>query len=67
MLSNDTKGKIAAIVSGVILEGSTDHCTAIRNHLCQSFATSTVVKANFESNAIVKKEQVVSEGNLAEL
>jgi hypothetical protein len=57
MLPDDTRIKIENIVSGIILEGSTDHCTAIRNSLCRRYATSTVVKANFESNAIIKEKQ----------
>ncbi len=57
MLPDDTRNKIENIVAGVVLEGGTDSCTAIRNTLCSRFATSTVVKANFESNAIIKKDQ----------
>ena len=57
MLPNDTRSKIENIVAGSIIEGGADNCTAIRNSLCRSFATSTVVKANFESNAIIKEEQ----------
>lgn len=57
MLPDDTRSKIENVVAGVILEGGTDTCTAIRNKLCSSFATSTVVKANFESNAVIKEEQ----------
>ncbi len=59
MLLYDTRSEIENIVAGAILEGSQDHCTAVRNSLCRSFATSTVVKTNFESNAIIKKEQAV--------
>ena len=57
MLPDDTRGKLENIVAGVVLEGSKDHCTAIRNSLCSRFATSYVVKANFESSLIIKKEQ----------
>lgn len=60
MLSDDTRRKIENIVSGAILEGGTDNCTATRNYLCSRFATSTVVKANFESNAVIKEEQAGS-------
>jgi len=59
MTPNDTGSKIKNIVAGVIIEGGTDHCTAIRNSLCGRFATSTVVKANFEGNAVIKKEQAL--------
>ena len=41
----------------MVLEGGKDTCTTIRNLLCNSFATSSVVKTDFESNAIIKKEQ----------
>jgi len=57
MLPDDTRIEIENIVAGVILEGRTDHCTTIRNSLCRRYETSSVVKAKFESNAIVKKEQ----------
>lgn len=57
MLPNDTRIEIENIVAGVILEGRTDHCTTIRNSFCRRYETSTVVKAKFESNAIIKKEQ----------
>ena len=51
MLMYDTRFKIGSIVSGVILEGSEDHCTAIRNVLGRRFETSKVVKADFDSKA----------------
>lgn len=57
MLPDDTRIEIENIVAGIILEGRADHCTAIRNSLCRRYETSTVVKAKFESNAIIKKEQ----------
>ena len=57
MLPDDTRSKIENIVAGVVLEGSADHCTTIRNLLCSRFATSTVVKADFESNTIIKEKQ----------
>ena len=58
MLSDDTQSKIKNITSGVVLTGQQDTCTTIRNLLCTSFATSTTVKEDFESKAIVKEEQV---------
>lgn len=57
MLSNDTRRKIADIVSGVIIEGAPDNCTTIRNYLCSRFATSTTVKEDFEGKSIIKEEQ----------
>jgi hypothetical protein len=57
MLPNDTRSKLENIVSGNVLEGPKDTCTTIRNWLCSRFATSGVVKAKFESNAIIKEEQ----------
>lgn len=58
MLRDDTEGKIKNITSGTILTGQSDTCTAIRNLLCTSFATSTTVKDDFEGKAIIKEEQV---------
>ena len=57
MLPDDTQNKIENITAGVIIEGQPDNCTTIRNLLCASFPTSTTVKKEFESNAIIKKEQ----------
>lgn len=58
MLRDDTQRKIKNITSGTVLAGETDTCTAIRNLLCTSFATSTTVKDDFEGKAIIKEEQV---------
>jgi Serine/Threonine/Tyrosine Kinase found in polyvalent proteins len=57
MLNDDTGRKIEDIVSGNVVEGQSDHCTAIRNFLCRRFETSRVVKKEFESQSIIKKEQ----------
>jgi len=57
MLPDDTRRKIENITAGIIIEGAQDTCTAIRNLLCSSFPTSTTVKKDFESKAIIKKEQ----------
>lgn len=57
MLPNDTRCKIENITTGTLLEGQSDHCTAARNFLCGRYPTSTTVKTDFESKAIVKKEQ----------
>ena len=57
MLPHDTRGKIKNITAGIIIEGGKDNCTTIRNLLCTSFATSTTVKKDFESKAIIKEKQ----------
>ena len=57
MLPDDTRSKIENITTGIIIEGSHDNCTTIRNLLCASFPTSTTVKKDFEGKAISKKEQ----------
>lgn len=57
MLPDDTRSKIENITAGIVIKGKQDHCTAIRNFLCSRFATSTTVKTEFESKAIVKEEQ----------
>lgn len=57
MLEADAKGKIALIVSGKVLAGQGDTCTAVRNHLCGSFSTSRTVKKDFEGQAIIKEKQ----------
>ncbi len=57
MLSDELKRKVQNITSGTLIEGSSDHCTTIRNILCRSYPTSTTVKKNFESNSVAKEEQ----------
>ncbi len=57
MFNDEIRKKLQNIISGAVLEGQQDHCTAIRNLLCQSFTTGPTVKAEFESRAILKKEQ----------
>ena len=57
MLPDDTRNKIKNITGGIVIEGSQDNCTTIRNLLCQSFPTSTTVKKDFESQSIIKEEQ----------
>ena len=59
MLPDDTRDKIKNITAGIILKRGGDICTTLRNLLCSSFPTSTMVKKNFESNAIIKEEQAV--------
>jgi hypothetical protein len=58
MIDNDTRKRLKDIVSGNVLEGAKDNCTSIRNLLCASFRTSAAVKKEFESQSIIKKEQV---------
>lgn len=60
MLSNDTRSKIKNITGGIIIEGSQDSCTTIRNFLCASFPTSTTVKEDFEGKSVIKEKQVVA-------
>jgi hypothetical protein len=60
MYDNETRGKLQNIISGTIIEGQTDNCTAARNHLCKSFSTSTNVKRNFERQSKIKEEQAES-------
>ena len=57
MYNDDTKGKLENIVRGSLIEGYTDHCTAVRNFLCAGFSTRTTVKRNLESKLLFKKEQ----------
>ena len=57
MLSHDTRKRLENIVNGIVIEEQADSCTAIRNLLCASFSTSRTVKKDFESQAIIKKEQ----------
>jgi hypothetical protein len=57
MLPDDTRSKIKDITTGIVIEGSQDNCTTIRNLLCTSFETSTTVKKDFEGKAIIKEKQ----------
>jgi hypothetical protein len=59
MLPNDTRSKIKNITGGIIIEGSQDTCTTIRNLLCASFPTSTTVKEDFEGKSVTKERQAV--------
>ena len=56
MFPDDTRNKIKNITTGIIIEGTKDNSTTIRNLLCAGFATSTTVKREFESNAIIKEQ-----------
>jgi hypothetical protein len=57
MISDEIRQKLQNIIRGTLLEGQEDHCTAIRNLLCQSFGSNPTVKKEFESRSIVKEEQ----------
>ena len=57
MFPDDTRSKIENITQGIVIKRPQDNCTTIRNLLCASFPTSTTVKKDFESKAIIKEEQ----------
>jgi hypothetical protein len=59
VLPHDPRSKIKNITAGIIIEGSYDHCTTIRNILCTSFPTSTTVKEDFEGKSVIKEKQAV--------
>jgi hypothetical protein len=60
MYDNETRRQLQNIISGTIIEGGKDNCTAARNHLCKSFSTSTNVKRDFERQSKIKEEQAKS-------
>jgi hypothetical protein len=57
MIADEIRKKLQDIVTGALLQGRQDHCTTIRNLLCQSFKTGPTIKSEFESKAIIKEEQ----------
>ncbi|GAA0542678.1 putative polyvalent protein kinase domain-containing protein [Chitinophaga japonensis] len=57
MISDEIRRKLQNIIRGDVLEGQEDHCTAIRNLLCQSFGSDPTVKREFESRSVLKEEQ----------
>ena len=57
MIAHEIRKKLQNIVRGALLEGQEDHCTTIRNLLVESFGTSSTVKKEFESRAILKEKQ----------
>ncbi|GAA4320267.1 hypothetical protein [Compostibacter hankyongensis] len=57
MTGDESQKKLQDIVRGAFLEGEGDHCTTVRNLLCQSFGSDTTVKSEFESKAILKEKQ----------
>jgi hypothetical protein len=66
MYNDETKRILENIIRGSLIDGSSDHCTAIRNFLCAGFGTSTTVKKDFEGKLIIKKEQESSLRNYAD-
>jgi hypothetical protein len=56
-IGDDTRKRLENIVTGALLEGTKDNCTAARNLLCSSFRTSTTVKKDFEGQSRIKAEQ----------
>ena len=59
MLPDDTRIKIKNITEGIIIAGANDHCTTVRNILSAGYPTSTTVKKDFESKALIKEEQAL--------
>jgi hypothetical protein len=57
MFDNEIKSQLQNIISGIIIEGKKDNCTAARNYLCSSFSTNTNVKENFEYQSRIKEKQ----------
>jgi hypothetical protein len=58
MLSDEIRAKLQNIVRGTRLQGTTDHCSAIRSVLIQSFGANSTAKREFESRSIIKEKQV---------
>jgi len=56
-ISDESQKKLQDIVRGALPEGQRDHCTAVRNLLCQSFGADPTVKNEFESRTIRKEKQ----------
>jgi hypothetical protein len=57
MISDEIRKKLQNIIRGNVLEGQEDHCTTIRNLLCQSFGSDPTIKREFESRSILKEKQ----------
>ncbi len=57
MISNEIREKFQDVVRGACLHGAAGHCSAVRNLLVESFGAGSTVKSEFESRAIIKKEQ----------
>ncbi|HVY76197.1 MAG TPA: hypothetical protein VG890_15310 [Puia sp.] len=57
MLSDEIRTKLQDIVRGTCLQGTADHCTAIRNILIQSFGANSTAKREFEGRSLIKEKQ----------
>jgi hypothetical protein len=57
MISDEVQEKLQNIVTGTVVQGQHDRCAAIRNLLLEGFGASPTLKNEFESRAIIKKEQ----------
>ena len=57
MIADEIRKKLQDIVRGALLKGQGDHCTKIRDLLVESFGTSSTLKKEFESRAILKEKQ----------
>lgn len=57
MISDEIRQKLQNIIRGDVFEGQEDHCTAIRNILCQSFGSNQTAKREFQSRSILKEKQ----------
>ncbi|MFD2920749.1 hypothetical protein ACFS6H_13575 [Terrimonas rubra] len=57
MIPDEIRKQLQNIVNGVILQGTTDSCATIRNHLIQSFGASTTIKSEFESRLLIKENE----------
>lgn len=57
MLPHDTRLQIENILSGNVITGNRDHCTAIRNHFSQRDGAGRTVKADFKANEWIKERQ----------
>lgn len=57
MIAYEIRKKLQDIIRGALLQGQGDHCPTIRNLLIESFGTSSTVKSEFQSRAILKEKQ----------
>jgi hypothetical protein len=58
MIGNEIRKKLQNIIRGTILKGQDDHCTTIRNYLCESFETGATIKSEFKSKSLIKEKQI---------
>ena len=57
MNSHDTRTIIENIIHGVVITQQRSTITAVRNHLCSRFSTSTKIEKDFERQSRIKEEQ----------